>query len=110
MFTFGKHACSQLATSPAAARVYFLTRFASESEREEDDIVSVVPNDAVLGATVLDLDLARDMTWDEFGVVLNALGRYGVLRIPGQEIDAAALKRFSGRFGGLEVNVANAFQ
>ena len=87
-----------------------MIRFASEAEREEDDIVSVVPNDAVLGATVLDLDLARDMTGDEFGVVLNALGRYGVLRIPGQEIDAAALKRFSGRFGGLEVNVANTFQ
>ena len=110
MFTFGKHACSRLAASPAAARVYFLIRFASESEREEDDIVSVVPNDAILGATVLDLDLARDMTEHEFGVVLDALGRYGVLRIPGQEIDAAALKRFSGRFGGLEVNVANTFQ
>ena len=27
-----------------------------------------------------------------------------------ESIDATALKRFSGRFGGLEVNVANTFQ
>ncbi|MDQ2801328.1 MAG: TauD/TfdA family dioxygenase [Pseudomonadota bacterium] len=73
-------------------------------------MVSVVPNDAVLGATVLGLDLSQDLTAHDFGVVLSALGRFGVLRIPDQTIDAAALMRFSGRFGGLEVNVANTFQ
>ncbi len=70
----------------------------------------VRPNDAVLGATVGGMDLRRDMTPGEFGTVLNALGTYGVLRFPDQELDAADLKRFAARFGGLEINVANAFQ
>lgn len=73
-------------------------------------MIAVTPSGAPLGATVEGLDLARGLTDAEFGGVLRALARFGVLRIPGQSIDAAALKAFSARFGSLEVNVANSFQ
>ena len=73
-------------------------------------MVGIVKNDAILGATVHDLDLSQAMTEQEFGAVLGALGKYGVLRIPNQHIVAADLKRFSSRFGTLEINVANSFQ
>ena len=70
----------------------------------------IVPNGEVLGATVEGLDLAAGMTETAFSAVLGALGRYGVLRIPGQQLDAVALKTFAARFGTLEINVANTFQ
>ena len=37
---------------------------------------------------------------------LRALGRYGVLRFPGQSLSPAAQKAFAARFGSLEINVA----
>ncbi len=70
----------------------------------------VIPSSEVLGATIEGLDLAVGMTDAEFPTVLGALGRYGVLRIPQQHIDVAALKRFTARFGTLEINVANSYQ
>ena len=70
----------------------------------------IVPSGRILGATVEGLDLSRPLAEPEFRTVLGALGQYGVLRIPGQVIDAAALKDFAGRFGSLEVNVASSFQ
>ena len=73
-------------------------------------MATIQPNDAVLGATVLGLDLSRPLAEADFQAVLGALGEHGVLRIPGQDIGAADLKRFAARFGGLEVNVANTFQ
>lgn len=69
----------------------------------------ITPTTEVLGATVEGLDLARGLSDEEFRAVLGALARYGVLRIPGQRLDAAALKAFSARFGTLEINVANTF-
>jgi taurine dioxygenase len=73
-------------------------------------MVSIAPNNAVLGATVTGLDLAKDLSDREFGVVLAALGEHGVLRIPDQHIDAVQLKAFASRFGSLEINVANSYQ
>src|SRR5437763_583216 len=73
-------------------------------------MIAVKPTGAVLGATVEGLDLGRALSEDEFRVLLGALAAFGVLRIPGQAIDAAALKAFSARFGSLEINVANSFQ
>ena len=69
----------------------------------------IIPSGEVLGATVEGLDLASGLSDKEFRAVLGALAQYGVLRIPGQRLDAAALKAFSVRFGTLEINVANAF-
>ena len=73
-------------------------------------MVSVEPNDAILGATIAGIDLAGGVSDRDFRVLLGALAQFGVLRIPDQAIDAAALKRFGSRFGSLEINVANSFQ
>jgi len=56
----------------------------------------------VLGATVHGLDLAQPFGREEFGQVLLALGRYGVLRFPEQHLDLAAQKRFSEQFGEIQ--------
>ena len=70
----------------------------------------VEPSGEVLGARVVGLDLREPLATRDFGLILEALGRHGVLCFPGQKLDAAALKAFAGRFGGLEINIAGAFQ
>jgi len=64
----------------------------------------------VLGATIEGLDLAQPLADDAFDSVLRALGEYGVIRFPRQQLSARDLKQFSARFGKLEINVANAYQ
>jgi taurine dioxygenase len=56
----------------------------------------------VLGATVHGIDLARPLGAHDFGQILLALGRHGVLRFPGQHLDLGALKRFSEQFGEIQ--------
>jgi len=73
-------------------------------------MISLTPTNEILGATVEGADLSRPLADREFAAILGALARFGVLRFPNQAIDAAALKAFSGRFGSLEINVANSFQ
>jgi taurine dioxygenase len=72
-------------------------------------MITIKPTGATLGARVEGIDLARRLSDREFGLLLGALAEFGVLRIPGQTIGVAALKEFAGRFGSLEVNVANSF-
>lgn len=69
----------------------------------------IVPNNAGLGARVEAIDLAAPLQPGEFRTLLRALGQYGVLCFPGQDLDAPALSAFASRFGELEVNVANLF-
>ncbi|MBR0679249.1 TauD/TfdA family dioxygenase [Roseomonas eburnea] len=69
----------------------------------------ITPNNAGLGARVEGIDLARPLSPEDFKTVLRALGQYGVLCFPQQDLDAAALSAFGSRFGELEVNVANLF-
>jgi taurine dioxygenase len=64
----------------------------------------------VLGATIEGLNLAQPLSKEEFDTVLRALGQYGVIRFPRQELSAQELKNFSAQFGKLEINVANAYQ
>jgi taurine dioxygenase len=68
--------------------------------------VDIVPTGKVLGATVAGADLSKPLGERDFGTILGALGRYSVLCIPGQTLEAGALKDFAGRFGELEINVA----
>jgi taurine dioxygenase len=69
-------------------------------------VVEIVPTGKVLGAKVLDADLSQPLSAKDFGAILGALGKYSVICIPGQKLEAASLKDFAGRFGELEINVA----
>jgi alpha-ketoglutarate-dependent taurine dioxygenase len=62
----------------------------------------IEPTGAVLGATVRGVDLAQPLAERDFGRILLALGRHGVLRFPDQHLDLAALKRFSEQFGEIQ--------
>jgi len=72
--------------------------------------MKVTKSGETLGATIEGLDLARPLSQGEFEEVLRALGRFGVVRFPRQELSGRQLADFSARFGKLEINVANAFQ
>src|SRR6185437_14423699 len=64
-------------------------------------MLSIEPTGAVLGATVRGTDIAQ-MDDDSFARILLALGRYGVLRFPDQQLDMGDLRRFSERFGEIQ--------
>ena len=66
-------------------------------------MLTIERGDASLGAKVTGVDLARPLSESDFAAVLRALGEHGVLCFPNQPIDAAALRRFSARFGELQV-------
>jgi taurine dioxygenase len=68
-------------------------------------MATIQPTGQILGATVTDIDLSRPLGEEEFAAVLAALGRYGVLRFPGQKIDSAALRDFSQRFGTIQTSI-----
>jgi taurine dioxygenase len=72
--------------------------------------MKVTRSGETLGATIEGLDLAQPLSQGEFDEVLRALGRFGVVRFPRQELSGRQLADFSARFGKLEINVANAFQ
>ena len=66
----------------------------------------VVPTGSNLGADIVDVDLNQPLSQDDFKTVLRALGEYGVLCFPGQDLTPEAHIAFGARFGELEVNVA----
>jgi taurine dioxygenase len=72
--------------------------------------MKIVPSEKTLGARVEDLDLSLPLSDEQFGQLEQALGKYGVLSYPKQNLTALQLKNFSERFGRLEVNVANVYQ
>ena len=69
----------------------------------------ITPNNAGVGARVEEIDLATPLSPEDFRTLLRALGQYGVLCFPGQDLDADKLADYASRFGTLEVNVANLF-
>jgi len=72
--------------------------------------MQITPTGETLGAVIEGADLNAELDHDKFAEILRALGRYGVLRFPGQNLSAARQMAFSERFGSLEINVAGAFQ
>jgi alpha-ketoglutarate-dependent taurine dioxygenase len=72
--------------------------------------MKVTPTGQTLGATIEGLDLAQPLSNADLDVILRALGEYGVIRFPRQQLTAGELRNFSARFGELEVNVANSYQ
>ena len=73
-------------------------------------MANVTASGETLGATIEGLDLAQPLAGDAFDLVLRALGEYGVVRFPRQQLSSRQLADFSARFGELEINVANVFQ
>ncbi len=73
-------------------------------------MIDVTSSGRSLGATVAGIDLSGDLTGAEVETIVDALGRYGVLRFPDQDLSGPDLKAFAARLGELEVNVANAYQ
>jgi taurine dioxygenase len=65
-------------------------------------MATIQPTGEVLGATVRGVDLAKPLAEADFALILLALGRHGVLRFPDQQLDAAALRDFSMRFGSIQ--------
>jgi taurine dioxygenase len=72
--------------------------------------VKIIESGKTLGARVEDLDLSIPLTDAQFLELEQALGRYGVLSYPKQDLTSLQLKQFSERFGKLEINVANMYQ
>src|SRR5205085_6295979 len=54
------------------------------------------------------LDLGRPLDAEQLQVVLQALGRYGVVRFPKQKLTGRELRDFSAQLGDLEINVGSA--
>ncbi len=69
--------------------------------------MKVTPSGKILGATVDGLDLSRSFSPADLQEVMKALGEYGVLRFPHQQLTGRQLKDFSAQFGELEINVAS---
>ncbi|MGE0417126.1 MAG: TauD/TfdA dioxygenase family protein [Acetobacteraceae bacterium] len=67
-------------------------------------MLTVEPNDAILGASIRGIDLSQPIPESEFGRILVALGRYGVLRFPDQKLEIGDVKRFSELFGEIQGN------
>jgi taurine dioxygenase len=72
--------------------------------------MEIIPTGRVLGATIEGLDLSKPLEEREVEGVIQALGRYGVVRFPRQNLTAREQKAFAARFGELEINVAGAYQ
>ncbi len=66
---------------------------------------TVQPNDAVIGATIEGLDASGPIEQEIFARLLVALGRYGVLRFPNQDLTQDQLRVFSERFGDIQGSV-----
>ena len=67
--------------------------------------MKIIPTGETLGATVEGLDLSQPL--ENADAVLDALGKYGVLRFPNQKLTGRQLKEFSAQLGELEINVAS---
>lgn len=65
-------------------------------------MITVKPNDAVVGATIEGLNASLSIGAEDWGLLLRALGRYGVLRLPNQRLEPDQLRAFSERFGGIQ--------
>jgi taurine dioxygenase len=69
----------------------------------------IEPKAASLGATIHAIDLSMPLSPDNYKAIEQALGRYGVVSFPNQQLSAKQLRDFSAHFGTLEINVANLF-
>ena len=73
-------------------------------------MLTVTPTGKTLGATITGVDLSQPLSKADFAQTLQALGAHSVLRFPGQQLSAAALRDFSSRFGPIQVGVSESFR
>lgn len=73
-------------------------------------MATIQPTGRILGATVTDIDISRPLSGADFSAIFAALGRYGVLCFPHQQLDSAALRDFSQRFGRIQTSVTGKYQ
>ncbi len=71
----------------------------------EGTVTAIEPSGQILGATVKGMDLAKPLSDADFATILVALGRHGVLRFPGQKLEAIELRDFSQRFGRIQATL-----
>jgi len=69
-------------------------------------MLTVVPHDAVLGATITGVDLSQTLSERDLAQVLHALGQYTVLRFPAQKLSDENLRDFSARFGAIQGSIS----
>jgi taurine dioxygenase len=70
--------------------------------------MQIVPSGKGLGATVEGLDVSKSLPEEAVEEIVASIGRHGVLRFPGQTLEARQQRDFAARFGALEINVAAA--
>src|SRR5258706_4823937 len=68
-------------------------------------MTAIEPGGQILGATVRGMDLAKPLSDADFATFLEGLGRHGVLRLPGQKLEAVQLRDFSRRFGQIQATL-----
>src|SRR5947209_1561027 len=68
-------------------------------------VTAVEPTGQILGATVRGMDLSKPLTDADFAAILLALRTHGVLRFPGQRLEAVELRDFSRRFGRIQATL-----
>lgn len=71
--------------------------------------MKLVPKKSCLGATIYDIDLSQPLSQDQYSFIENALGEYGVVSFPKQDLTSKQLRDYAENFGTLELNVANMF-
>src|SRR3954466_369983 len=69
--------------------------------------MQLIPSGRLLGAKIEGLDLSGPLEDGEVDAIIEALGGYGVVCFPRQQLTARQQKDFAARFGELEVNVAS---
>ncbi len=65
----------------------------------EETLISIEPLSSHLGASVRGVDVSKPLDAATFGLVLKAIGDYGLLRFPGQTITPAQQRDFAAHFG-----------
>jgi len=68
----------------------------------------ITPSGGPLGCRIDQIDLNNPVSDADFRTILRALGQYGVVCFPGQDVTPDAHTAFGAKFGELEVNVAAA--
>jgi len=68
----------------------------------------ITPTGGALGARIEEIDLNNPVSAADFKAILRALGQYGVICFPDQDVTPDHHAAFGARFGELEVNVAAA--